>query len=292
MRVWAGIAAAAALAACEPGDPAVALEQNLRICEGGGHADARLTACTAVIASSAADPAQRAAALVQRGMLRAELGQDARAVADFGRALRLDAENAEAYSERGLVHQQRGAFDRALRDYEAALSIDPYHSLAAYRRQQAVEGRVTAVLSQIDRLTEIIASEPENGAALNNRCWLRAINDQDLTAALADCDRALALDPRHGAALDSRGLVHLKRGDFNAALADYEAALALEPARGHYLYGRGLARLRLGQVELGRADLAAAEIAEPGVTQAYTEYGALPAVALAMAPDKTPAAEP
>jgi tetratricopeptide (TPR) repeat protein len=292
MRVWAGMAVAAGLAACAPDDPAAALVQNLRVCEAGAFADARLTACSAVIASSAADPEQRAAALVHRGVLRAELGQHARAVADFGRALRLDAENAEAYSERGLVHQQRGAFDRALRDYEEALRLDPYHSLAAYRRQQAVEGRVTAFLSQIDQLTEIIASEPENGAALNNRCWLRAINDQDLTAALADCDRALALDPRHGAALDSRGLVHLKRGDFSAALADYEAALALEPERGHYLYGRGLARLRLGQFELGQSDLAAAELSEPGVAQAYAAYGAMPDVAPATAPGMAVAAKP
>ena len=73
------------------------------------------------------------------------------------------------------------------------------------------------------------------------------MNDDDLDAALADCNAALRRPRPTTQRLDSRGLVHLKRGDFAAALADYEAALAIEPERGHFLYGRGLARLRLGQ---------------------------------------------
>jgi hypothetical protein len=81
------------------------------------------------------------------------------------------------------------------------------------------------------------------------------------------------LDPGMGAALDSRGLVRIKRGEFEEALHDYEAALVTDPGRGHYLYGRGVARIRLGQEAAGRADLAAAERAEPGVTNMYRSYG-------------------
>lgn len=276
MRMLAAIAAAAALAACAPADPATTLAQNITACENGPLPEQQLTACSSVIADASAEPAQRAAALVQRGMVRAAQGEHPRAVADFGRALRLDGANTDAYSERGAVHQQRGAYDLAVRDYDAALAIDPRHSIAAYRREQALQGRVDSVVQQIAQLTELLSREPQNTAALNNRCWVRAINDEDLNAALADCDTAVRIDPRSANALDSRGLVHLKRGEFQAALADYEAALALEPNRGHFLYGRGLARLRLGQAALGDADLVRAETAEPGVAQAYAGYGHIP----------------
>jgi len=276
MRALAGFATATALAACAPADPAVTREQNVRICDSGNFPDQRIAACSAVIADAGADSAQRVAAFVHRGTLRAEQGQHARAVADFGRALRLDATNSDAYAERGAVHQERGAYGLALRDYEAALSIDPRHSLAVYRREQALRGRVDAVQQQIAQLTDLLAREPQNAAALNNRCWLRATNDDDLYAALADCNAAVRIEPRSADALDSRGLVHLKRGDFQAALADYEAALSIEPSRGHFLYGRGLARVRLGQLEQGQADFAAAEAAEPGVAEAYAGYGYIP----------------
>ncbi|HYD72177.1 MAG TPA: hypothetical protein VEF55_03510 [Candidatus Binatia bacterium] len=273
MRLAGLVAVAAALAACAPADPAATLAQNLALCEGQGYPDQRIAACSAVALDPSVEPTRRASAFVQRGMLRAEMGQQARAVADFGRALRIDATNTDAFSERGAIHQQRGAFDLAVRDYDAALALDPRHSIAAYRREEAVRGRVDSVAQQIAQLSEILAREPQNTAALNNRCWVRAINDEDLNAALADCNAALTIEPQSSNALDSRGLVHLKRGACDLALADYEAALAIEPGRGHFLHGRGLARICLGHVTEGQADISAAEIAEPGVAARYTyEY--------------------
>lgn len=276
MRLAGAIAVAALLAACGPADPGAALAQNLALCESESYSDQRIAACSSVIADQSVDPARRAAAFVQRGRARAELGQHARAVADFGRALRLDANNTDAYSERGAVHQQRGAFDLAVRDYDAALALDPRHSIAAYRREEALRGRVDAFTQQLSQLGEILVREPANVEALNNRCWLRATYDHEIDAALADCNAALRANPRYAAALDSRGLVHLKRHDFEAAVADYNAALALEPHRGHYLYGRGLAQLQLGLSAEGEADLIAAEAAEPGIARAYAGYGYLP----------------
>ncbi len=277
-RALAAAALACAMAgACTPADPASALSENIRVCHEGAFPDRRLAACSAVVAHADAEIAQRVDALVQRGMLRADEGQHERAIADFGRALRLDANNSGALTERGAVHEARGAYDIAVRDYDAALAIDPRNTLAAYRREQALQGRLDNLQQEIAQLTETLMREPGNAAALNNRCWLRAINDEDLNAALADCNAALRIDPRHAASLDSRGLVHMKRGDFQAALADYEAALTLEPGRGHFLYGRGLARLRLGDNAAGEADLAAAETAEPGVARAYAGYGHIPA---------------
>lgn len=275
-RALTAAALAAALGACSPGDPASVLAQNIRTCETGAFPEQQVMACSAVIADETAGPTQRAAALVNRGMTRAAEGQHARAVADFGLALRLDPTNSDALSERGAVHEQRGVMELAVRDYEAALALDPGNDIASYRREQAIAGRADSVTRQIAQLSEALERQPRSAPLLNNRCWLRAINDLELDVALADCNAALSVEPGSSQALDSRGLVHLKRGDFAAALADYEAALLVEPNRGHFLYGRGLARTRLGQTEEGEADLSAAEVAEPGVTLAYAGYGAIP----------------
>ena len=111
-------------------------------------------------------------------------------------------------AERGDAHERAGLYDRAAEDY----------------------GR-------------LIAIEPGNAKAWNNRCWDRAILGR-LEEALADCNEALRLAPDDPGTLDSRGFTYLKLGRFEQAIADYDAALARNPRDPGSLYGRGLARLR------------------------------------------------
>jgi tetratricopeptide (TPR) repeat protein len=274
MRALSVLALLALVGACAPADPAVRAERQLQACANAmGLPQERLHACSEVIAAPGADPRTRAEALIERGVQRAALGQHIRAIADFGRALRADPSQVRAYIERGQVHYDRGAYERAVADYDAALALQPGLQEAVQRREAALRGRESEQVSQLDLFTQALASNPEDPTLWNNRCWIRAVSGEELDYALADCNEALRLDPRHAAALDSRGLVHIKRGEFNEAIADYEAALAVEPGRGHYLYGRGVARLGLGQKQQGEADLAAAERAEPGVGEMYRTYG-------------------
>ncbi len=262
-----------ALAACGSADPAALAERQWEVCETSLDPHQQIEACSAVIGQLGTSDERRATALINRGAQRADLSQHVQAIADFGRALRIDPNNAHARLERGMVHHDRGAYDSALGDYDAALSIDPRMQMALERRQAALAARGQAQLSQIEQLTRALASDPRNAILLNNRCWQRAIGNDNLELALADCNAALAIEPDYAAALDSRGLVHLKQGAFEAAIADYDAALAADAARGHYLYGRGVARLRLGLKPEGQADLAAGEQAEPGVARLYAGYG-------------------
>ncbi|PZO50125.1 MAG: hypothetical protein DCF16_13570 [Alphaproteobacteria bacterium] len=270
----AAAALALALAACAPPGERAHTEAQWQACEGQTFTTDQVGACSAVIDDRAAPPERRAAALVLRGGLRAEYFQHARAVADFGRALRIDPQLVDALVGRAAVHVSRGAHDAALRDLDAALAIAPRHRRALEERDLALAGRVDAYAVQIAQLNEALIRNPLDPQLLNNRCWVRALAGRDLELALADCDTALLQNPNFAAALDSRGLVNVKRGAFAAALADYEAGLALEPGRGHYLYGRGLARRGLGLIAEAEADFQAAEIAEPGVTALYASYGA------------------
>lgn len=273
---YALAAAALALAGCGPltTRPHTAAEWNT--CERGADY-LRVTACTAVASDTRAEPHRRAMAYVLRGVQHAQTAQYGRAMADFGRAIRLDPSYANAYVERGQVFQERGAFERAVRDFDAALAIDPNLPIAVQRRDDAIAGRWNYLAEELRRLDDALARDPTNAGLLNNRCWTRAINDDDLDLALADCDAAIEHEPRNVEAWDSRGMVHLKRREFQAAYDDYNRAVLLRPGYGHYLYGRGIAQIRLGNSDAGHDDLAAAERAEPGIGETYShEYGITP----------------
>jgi tetratricopeptide (TPR) repeat protein len=276
MRAPIALILVAGLAACLRPPTAETVEVAWQQCDGDAADAYRLSQCSAVISFPGTTAERRAAALINRGAIRTSQGQYARALADIGRAMRISAQNPRIYLERGIVHQAQGAYDFALRDFDQALSMQPGLQQALERRAQVMQERGTAFRAELEQLNDMVSQSPRDPELLNNRCWLRAVNNDDLNAALADCNASLTARPNDANVMDSRGLVNFKRADYDAALAAYEAAVALEPQRGHFLYGRGLVRIGLGQVEEGRADLARAEELEPGVTLAYESYGALP----------------
>lgn len=277
MKAALPIAFAALLSGCLQPVNADTVELAWERCDGAGTAEYRIGQCSSVIGFSGTSPERRAAALLVRGSIRSNEGQYARALADFGRALRIDARNAQIYLERGIVHQARGAYDVAVRDFDSALSLQPGLQPAVDRRAQAIAERTAQYQTQLSELDDWLRQSPTDAVLLNERCWLRTVNNDNLDAALADCNASLLAQPNDANVHDSRGLVFYKRGDFAAALADYEAAVALEPQRGHFLFGRGLARNALGMTAEGAADQARAEELEPGVARTYESYNILPA---------------
>ena len=124
-----------------------------------------------------------------------------------------------------------------------------------------------------------IAVHPEDrrlATALNGRCWARALAGRDLEKALSDCNTAVRLSQRAADVLDSRGLVHFRRGEFSRAIADYDAALAQKPKIAWSLYGRGLAELKTGAKAQGDADLAAAATEAPNLAARAARRGLSP----------------
>lgn len=293
MRAAIALVFAALLGGCLPPVNADTADLAWERCESAGLDNDRLGQCSVVIGFAGTSPERRAAALIIRGAIRTESGDYVRALADLGRAMRINADDARVYLQRGLIHQAQGSFEFALRDFDRAIALQPNLEAAYQGRENVLVQQVAAFRDELIRIDAALQRTPNDPTMLNARCWLRTVNNDDLDAALADCNASLAASPDDANVHDSRGLVYFKRGDYAASLADYETAVRLQPERGHFLFGRGIARIALGMTAEGNADLERAEELEPGIATDYSGYNitmpTAPPADAEVAPKQTPA---
>jgi tetratricopeptide (TPR) repeat protein len=128
-----------------------------------------------------------------------------------------------------------------------------------------------------------IANHPDDAKmarALNGRCWLRALQGQDLPAALSDCNAALRRSvkssPLAAAILDGRGLVRLRLGEYDKAIDDYSDSLKIESKSAWSMYGRGVAEIRKHKNAEGEADIERAKSLWPAVAEEFRRRGIVP----------------
>ena len=87
-----------------------------------------------------------------------------------------------------------------------------------------------------------IALNPNHAYAYNNRAVAYGIKG-DLDRAIADLDKAIALNPNDATAYTIRGNAYYVKGDYDRAIADYRKALEIDPS---YSNAKdGLKRLRV-----------------------------------------------
>ena len=260
------------------------------------------SAASASSAPQAADAKLDAVAYARRGAAFSARGEHARALEDLDKACTMEPEVAEHFVQRGRVHVALKQLPQALVDLDTALRLDPALAdarllRAALRAGSSDKNAAIEDLQQLDRtlppqaharltMAQLyastlnmrdkalpqwsmwIASHPNDidlANALNDRCRARAVLGTELDQALGDCDAALDKQAKNPATLDSRALIHMRRGDPQRALDDYERALKIKPDNALSLYGRGVAKTRLGEAEAGRADMEAARKLLPAI---------------------------
>ncbi|HEY4028737.1 MAG TPA: aspartyl protease family protein [Caulobacteraceae bacterium] len=208
---------------------------------------------------------------LQRAPMYLVTGQPARAIADYGEVLKRKPDNVAALVARGVLYVAANDTEHARADLSAALKAAPndpalplavataYSASGLHQDAQALYDRwLKEHPLPAGRRAETSPAVAQRVVALNGACWNRAVLKRDLDTALADCDAAIKLKPKAPPVLDSRGLVHLQRGDYDLAIADYDSALKLDPKQAGSLYARGLAKLKKGLAAEGQADEQAA----------------------------------
>jgi tetratricopeptide (TPR) repeat protein len=264
----------------------------------------------------AGDEPADAAAYSRRGTAFAARRDFANAIADLTRACDLDPRNPEYFYQRGIVYRDNNQAEVALADFDRTLDLksDDLPALVA-RAQLRLRARdiagattdlgaadraaskeddirlflargyqdadmVPASIAQYDRWIAAHDGDPRMADALNGRCWVRALQGQELAAALSDCSTALKLSakqsPMSASVLNSRGLVRLRLGDYDKSIADYDDALKIAPKSAWSLYGRGVAEMRSKRAPEGQADIAAATAIRATVADEFSRRGIIP----------------
>ncbi|MEO9131400.1 MAG: aspartyl protease family protein [Sphingomonas sp.] len=211
----------------------------------------------------------------QRALILMRTEQSAAAKADLDRALMLKPTYPEALLFRASLKMKSDDKAGARMDVDSAEHVvgsasDLRLAIGNFYEEMEDYG------ASITQYTRWITAHPDDrrmGNTLNSRCWARTLAGRELDKAIADCDRALKLQPHTAAYLDSRGLARLRNGDVDKAQADYNAALELEPKQAWSLYGRGLIERRKGMAAQGTADTAAAIALEKSLPDRMQKLG-------------------
>ncbi len=244
-------------------------------------------------------------ALYTRGLTRLNMQNFDGALEDFTATIERDPNQSGAYAGRAAVYLLQSNTEAALADADRAIELNPQDPVARFTRgtlfglqheYQRSEGDMTVVISAnpnhsgafewrararqslenyegaLEDFEMAARLAPTNAGTHNSLCWVGGILATNLDRAMTSCNEAIRLDPA-AAYIDSRGFVHLRRGEYSEAIVDYTTAISLNPQLAESFFGRGIARLRRGETEQGEADIAAALALRDSVEEQFRGYG-------------------
>lgn len=234
-----------------------------------------------------------------------QMGPDLkRALADFDKAIALEP-SAENFSHRANLRKELGDLTGALADareaYKLEATADYARNVADMLAQQdkvdealallgtfdlSGDERINLMLARADimgeggraaegwALLEEAASErPGDADVLNAQCWFMGNWSWRLESAGEVCDKAVKAGSYSSGSLDSRALVHYRRGQRQEALSDLQAALIATPDQTTSLYLRGLIALDEGKRAEGERDIASATRLYAGIEAYFERFG-------------------
>ncbi len=264
-------------------------------------------------ADVAADVASDAAEYARLGAALASRHEFERALADLSKAIELDPAASEYRYDRAKIYMQTGQAPLALADLTGVLALKPEFIEAYVSRAQILLGQKNnaAAIADLDAaaalappqgdirfaLGQLYAGAQNFGAAIGQwdlwieshpvdarfagalaeRCYWKALQNQDLSSGLKDCNRALALtnmrNPENAGVWANRGMVRLRLGAYDKAIADFNDTLEKQPKNVRALYGRGVAEIRQNKLKEGESDIAAAARISPNIKEHLQTYG-------------------
>ncbi|MDE2448899.1 MAG: tetratricopeptide repeat protein [Gammaproteobacteria bacterium] len=208
-------------------------------------------------------------ALTLLGIIAAQTGDFARAVALFGEVLELEPRNVAAHNNRAnalLALRQPAA---AVASYDAAIAIQPDQAPTHSGRGRA--------LFELQRYEDALASHDQaialkaDYAAAHFERGRSLVELMRYEAAITSLDQAIALGCGHPGAWYMRGSALYSLERFQAAVASYDRAIALAPDVASAHHNRGNALFMLGQYEGAIASYDRAIAIAPDIASSHGE---------------------
>ncbi len=212
-------------------------------------------------------------------VLRRALARDPRARFADGAAL---ARALEARGAKGVARSRRRALlvagallvpgallVAALVPRTRAPGTDPAQRLADLARDKANRGDLQGAVADCSKAIEL---DPGLAIAWSRRAWARG-KGGDRAGEIVDLNEALRLDPAQALWWGRRGTARHARGDREGALADLSKAIELDPTLARVWLDRGIARGEKGDVDGEVSDLTRALELDPGLSLARADLG-------------------
>jgi tetratricopeptide (TPR) repeat protein len=198
-----------------------------------------------------------AAAYFGRGSAFRNTGDRQNAAVDYQQSLYLDGNNLQTYEHRGNSrHDRLGTSPNNISTATKPENPVAYNNRGiAYRqslpgiggiaRRQSLSEREQEILTQaLKDYDRAISLNPQDPVPYNNRGVALAVLDQT-QAAITALNEAIRLNPKYAEAYYNRGTVYDRLGQKQTAMEDYDRAIALDKKYAEAYYNRGLLRSAL-----------------------------------------------
>jgi tetratricopeptide (TPR) repeat protein len=195
----------------------------------------------------------------------------AKMLADIDKTLALDPHYLKAYLLRSSIYLAMKKVDQGIKALDDAAKVMPDNLNIVRSRRAILEDnhRYDRAVADIDRL---LAAAPADTELLVDRCRDRALSDQKLDMALADCQKAIGINADIDESFQWRALIYFRMGRLDDALADYDLFLKHRPNSPVGHFGRGIVQLRKRQTEDGQRELAVARKANPNIDAQFAGF--------------------
>lgn len=165
---------------------------------------------------------------------------------------------AKQISDRGLEYGAEGKFTEAKEEFEKALKIDAFYEPA--------RGSLKIIEDVFDqKIKRETAFHLFRGAVYQNR--------GQLSKAIAECNKAIEINPSYASVYNSRGFAYIGKGEYDEAISDFSRAIEINPKFAMAYNNRGYAYGVKGQYERAISDSNKAIELNPKLAMAYNNRG-------------------
>jgi TonB family protein len=139
------------------------------------------------------------------------------------------------FLKRGTGFRLKGDYDKAIADYESARRLNPASAaiqtqlVAAYNGRGQIYFEKKQYKAAIDDIDTAINIDPRNPTPYVNRCVINLYGWKEYDKAIEDCSTAIRLSDKSSMAFNHRGYANEMKKNLTAAFADYNKALEIDP---------------------------------------------------------------